>query len=229
MYGRFFWSKKLKSNQQNEKRYWANDTSKPHSARKLRVISYIDPEDSEFGEILKNAHKFLEMTMVSAKPCKIFKQHGQTRCTQHNSRTSRFACTVDVHKSTRTRIGATQPRDHEDLFAEKAFNLLCYCTLVHALIPILQAMKKIPDATAAVDKKWKKPEKLLAWQVTKVFGRKRGHPQGTKRGRDHSFWYVHGLVPPQDGAGVPEIQKVVCYSGVCYLGQLLLRPTLIAT
>ena len=142
---------------------------------------------------MKNAHKFLEMTMESAKPCKIFKQHGQTQCTQHNSRKSRFACTVEVHKSTRTRIGTTQPRDREDLFAEKAFNLLCYCTLVHSLIPILQAMKKIPDATAAVDKKWKKPEKLLAWQVTKVFGRKRGHPQGTKRGKDHSFWYVHGL------------------------------------
>ena len=53
-----FWSNMLKSNQQNEKRFWAIETSKPHSARTLRAFFYIDPEDSEFGETMKSAHKF---------------------------------------------------------------------------------------------------------------------------------------------------------------------------
>ena len=49
---------------------------------------------------------------------------------------------------------------------------MCHCNLVHALIPILQAMKKIPDATAAVDNVWEKLEKLPAWQVTKLWREK---------------------------------------------------------
>ena len=39
--------------------------------------------------------------------------------------------------------------------------------LVHKFIPMPQAMK-IPDAKAAVDKEWKKPETIPTWQLEKV-------------------------------------------------------------
>ena len=61
----------LKNYQENEKRSSAIEKPKLHSARKLRAISYFDLEDTESWETMKIAHKILEMTMESAKPCKI--------------------------------------------------------------------------------------------------------------------------------------------------------------
>ena len=48
---------------------WSNE--KPHleNARKLRGIYFIDPEDKEFKETIKNARKKLETPMAPAMPC----------------------------------------------------------------------------------------------------------------------------------------------------------------
>ena len=60
-----------------QERSWAIEKPKLHSARKLRAISYFDPEDTEFGETVKNAHNFLEMTKESVMPCKFSCQQGK--------------------------------------------------------------------------------------------------------------------------------------------------------
>ena len=78
---------------------------------------------------------------------------------------------MEAHKSTRTRIGKTQPRDHEDHVAEKGFNSLSHCNLVHKRIPLLLALR-IPDAKAAVARELEKLERFPAWQVTKVKSKK---------------------------------------------------------
>ena len=57
----------------------------------------------------------------------------------------------------------TLPIDHEDHIAEKVFNSLSHCNLVHKFVHVPQAME-ILDAKAAVDKELEKLEKLLAWQ-----------------------------------------------------------------
>ena len=51
------------------------------NTRKLRGISFIDPEDKEFKETIKNARKKLETAVAPAMPCKTSKnsQHGATR------------------------------------------------------------------------------------------------------------------------------------------------------
>ena len=100
-------------------------------------------------------------------PCIIAGKHEETRGAHVSSRKTRYACTIEAHVSTRTGIGATQPRDHEDHIAERRLNSLTHYNLVHKPTPIPQAMK-ISDAKAAVDKEWKKLEKMPAWKVTKV-------------------------------------------------------------
>ena len=41
------------------------------NGRKLRGIYFIDPEDTEFKETIKNARKKLETSVAPAMPCKI--------------------------------------------------------------------------------------------------------------------------------------------------------------
>ena len=85
---------------------------------------------------------------------------------------------------------------------------MCDCNLAHALMPILQAMKKIPDATASGQRVGKARE-ITGMASDEGLERKRGHRNGTNRGNDHSFCDDDGLVPPQElgvGAAVPKIQ-----------------------
>ena len=85
----------------------------------------------EFNDTMKNACNKLEVPLESAMPCKLDTKHGETRSTQDNSWKTRYGCIIEAHEPTRTRIGATQPRDHEDLIAERRSNSLRHYNLVH--------------------------------------------------------------------------------------------------
>ena len=63
------------------------------------------------------------------------------------------------------------PNYHEDHIARKGDNSRQHYNLVHKFIPMPQATK-VPAAKAAVDGKWEKLEKILAWQLTKVRSKK---------------------------------------------------------
>ena len=54
-----FWMKIGKAAQNREKQEWAKKKSKLDNARKLRGIYFIDPDDKEYSEILKNARRNL--------------------------------------------------------------------------------------------------------------------------------------------------------------------------
>ena len=62
-----------------EKQKWSNEKPKLDNARRLRGIYFIDPEDKEFKETIKNARKKLETPMAPAMPCKTSKKskHGR--------------------------------------------------------------------------------------------------------------------------------------------------------
>ena len=60
---------KEKQKRSEEKLYLEN-------ARKLRGIYFIDSEDKEFKEIIKNARKKLETSVALAMPCKIMTHCG---------------------------------------------------------------------------------------------------------------------------------------------------------
>ena len=57
-----------------EKQKWSNERLHLENARKLRGIYFIDPEDTEFKETIKNARKKLETSVAPAMPCKIMKK-----------------------------------------------------------------------------------------------------------------------------------------------------------
>ena len=60
-----------------ETQKWSNEKLHLENARKLRGIYFIDPEDTEFKETIKNARKKLETPLAPAMPCKTCKKQKQ--------------------------------------------------------------------------------------------------------------------------------------------------------
>ena len=54
---------------------WSKEKLHLENGRKLRGIYFIDPEDKEFKETIKNARKKLETSIAPAMPCKIMKKN----------------------------------------------------------------------------------------------------------------------------------------------------------
>ena len=75
------WTKLERNVKLKEKHKWAIEKPKLDNARKLRGIYFIDPEDKEFKETIRNARKKLETLMAPAMPCKNSRKckHGATR------------------------------------------------------------------------------------------------------------------------------------------------------
>ena len=132
-----------------------NEKQKLDNARRLGGIYFIDPEDKEVKETLKNAGK-LETPLAPAIPCKTCKKskHGETRSKTDDFK-SKFACILEASKSTRMRMEESQPNYHEDHISGKGYNSLQHYNFVHKFILLPEAMK-IPAAKAAVDKEWDK-------------------------------------------------------------------------
>ena len=162
------WKSMGKHAKLKEKQKWSEEKLHLENARKLRGIYFIDPEDTEFKETIKNARKKLETSVAPAMPCKIMKNCGSGAS---NKIKTKLACILEADESTRMRMGNSIPHHHEDHIAGKGENSLQHYNLVHKFIPMPQAMK-IPAAKAAVDKEWEKLEKISAWNLTKVKSKK---------------------------------------------------------
>ena len=152
-----------------EKQKWSHGKLHLDNARKLRGIYFIDPEDKEYKETIKNARKKLETSVAPAMPCKIMKNCGSDG--SNKIKKTKLACILEADGSTRMRMGNSMAHYHQDHIAGKGENSLQDYNLVHKFIPMPQAMK-IPAAKAAVDKEWEKLEKISAWNLTKVRSKK---------------------------------------------------------
>ena len=162
------WEKMWKNAKLKEKQKWSEEKLHLENARKLRGIYFIDPEDTEFKETIKNARKKLETSLAPAMPCKIMKNCGSGAS---NKFKTKLACILEACESARLRMGESLPNHHEDHVAGKGNNSLQHYHLVHKFIPMPQAMK-IPAEKEAVDKEWVKLEKISAWDLTKVKSKK---------------------------------------------------------
>ena len=125
------WIKFGRNAKLKEKHKWSNEKPKLDNARKLRGIYFIDPEDKELKETIKNARKKWETSVAPATPWKISKnsQHGVTRG-KSNVIKSKLACIVEASESTRLRMGESLPNHHEDHIAGKGDNSLQHYNLV---------------------------------------------------------------------------------------------------
>ena len=162
------WKSMGKHAKLKEKQKWSNEKLHLENARKLRGIYFIDPENTEFKETIKNARKKLETSVAPAMPCKIMKNCGSGGS---NKIKTKLACILEANESTRMRMGNSIQHDHQDHIAGKGENSLQHFNLVHKFIPMPQAMK-IPAAKAAVDKDCEKLKKISAWNLTKVRSKK---------------------------------------------------------
>ena len=151
------WKTMGKNSKLKEKQKWSNEKLHLDNARKLRGIYFIDPEDKEFKETIKNVRKKLETSVAPAMPCKIMKKNCGSGAS--NKIKTRLACILEADESTRRRMGESLPHHHEDHIAGKDSNSLQQYNLVHKVIPMPQSLKKNPAAKAAVDKElenWRK-------------------------------------------------------------------------
>ena len=75
------WIKLGRNAKLKEKHRWSNEKPKLDNARRLRGIYFIDPEDKEFKESIKNARKKLETPLAPSMPGQTNKKskHGKTR------------------------------------------------------------------------------------------------------------------------------------------------------
>ena len=69
------WKKLGKHAKLKEKQKWSNEKFHLENAGKFRGIYFIDREDKEFKETIKNARKKLETSVAPAMPCKIMKKN----------------------------------------------------------------------------------------------------------------------------------------------------------
>ena len=198
-----------------EKHKWAIEKPKLDNARRLRGIYFIDPEDKEFKETIKNARRKLETPVAPAMPCKTCKKskHGENR-SKTNDYKSKFACILEASESTRMRMEESLPKYHEDHIAGKCDNSLQHYNLVHKFIPMPQAMK-IPAAKAAVDREWEKLEKIPAWDKTKVRNTSEVIDEARKEGRKAHFASLMDICHLKNAELETKHQK--------YKGRLVLR------
>ena len=70
------WKSMGKNAKLKEKQKCSEEKIHLDNARKFRGIYFIDPEDKEYKETIKNARKKLETSVALAMPCKIMKNCG---------------------------------------------------------------------------------------------------------------------------------------------------------
>ena len=78
-----------------EKQKWSEEKIHLDNARKLRGIYFIDPEDKEFKETIKNARKKLETSVAPAMPCKFMKNCGSGAS---NKVQTKLACILEARR-----------------------------------------------------------------------------------------------------------------------------------
>ena len=124
------WKSMGKNAKLKERQKWTHEKLHLDNARKLRGIYFIDPEDKEFEETIKNARKKLETPMAPAMLCKILKNNKNCGSGTSNKVKSKLACILEASDSARLRMGESL-QDH-----------------------IAGKRRQFTTAKAAVDKEW---------------------------------------------------------------------------
>ena len=168
------WQKKKKQSSVRieKKQEWAIEKPKLENDRQLRGIYFIDPNDEEYQDTMKNARRKFGNSNGTCNACDRQSKHSFWRQEHKVSASSqdfksRCGCIVESHESTRPRVELSQPKHHEEHIAGRGKTSMNHYNLVHKFFPKPQSIK-IPDVKAAVDKEWKKLQTIPAWKQEKV-------------------------------------------------------------
>ena len=82
------------------------------NARRLRGIFFVEPEDGEFKDIMKNARRKLEIPMPAATPYKIPINGSGETCRSFGKHKTKYTCIVEADESTRVRLEGVLYRYH---------------------------------------------------------------------------------------------------------------------
>ena len=130
------WTKNGKAAQKREKQEWAIEKPKLDIARRLRVIYFMDPENGEYKDTIKNGRKMLEVPLDAAMSCK--KGTRETiffrKLKREVVNPTRFQ-KPSIHVLRRRQcLESSLPKGHEDRFAGKGKNSMTHYNLVHKFI-----------------------------------------------------------------------------------------------
>ena len=119
------WTKLGRNVKLKERQKWSHE--KPMLDNGRRGIHFIDLEDMEFKETIKNARRNLETPMAPAMPCKTSKKskHGETRSKTDDFKW-KFACILEASESTRMRMEESLPKYQRTILQEKE---IIHCSL----------------------------------------------------------------------------------------------------
>ena len=90
------WIKLGRNAKLKERQKWSNEKPKLDNARRLRCTYFIDPEDEEFKEIMKNARRKLEIPMSAAMPCKLQRDKYRETCRAIGGHKTKYTCIVEA-------------------------------------------------------------------------------------------------------------------------------------
>ena len=180
-------------------------TEKLDNARKLRGNKFIDPDDGEFKDIMKDVRRKLEVPMPAAKLCKIQPEKYKETSRAEKDCKTKYACISEADESTRMRKERIYSQESWKSYCRKKKKLSHY-NLVHKFIPMPHAMK-IPEAKAPVDKEWEKLERISAWNLTKVKSKKEVIDEPRNKGRKVHFASFMDLCHLKNSQLEPQIQN----------------------
>ena len=154
------WKSMRKHAKLKEKQKWSEEKIHLDNARKLRGICFIDPEDTEFEETIKNARNKLETSVAPAMPLKIMKNCGGGA----SNKTCVHSGSWWIHKNA---YGKFDTASSWRPYRRKRWKFITALQLGSQVYSMPQAMK-LPAAKAAVDNELEKLENFSAWNLTKV-------------------------------------------------------------
>ena len=113
------WNTCLMRRNAKKSKKWAIEKLKLDNARRLRGIYFIDPDDEEFKDTMKNARRKWEVPMPAAMPCKTQREKYRETCRVEKRCKTKYACTVETDESTRKRMEGSLHKFHVDHIAGK--------------------------------------------------------------------------------------------------------------
>ena len=159
------WKSMGKNAKLKEKQKWSEEKIHLENARKLSGIYFIDPEDTEFKETIKNARKKLETSVAPAMPCKIMKNCGSGGSDKNKTK---LACVLEANEYPPECVWETLHHQFTKTILQEKVKIDYNITIWFTIFILCLNFLKIPAAKAAVDKEWEKLEKISAWNLTEI-------------------------------------------------------------